>query len=150
MCQKRISERSAELLRASAARHAALAREASLGQGIDRHLFALYSIQQQREGDKPALFSDAAWVLSNQSILSTSNLSSEAMTAVANWSVVQNGYGIAYCINDDALRFGISNFKASMVGGDKAAGPKFGEVAGSEERGTNMTSAEVPTDSPQG
>jgi carnitine O-acetyltransferase len=153
----RVSTHSATLLRASAARHAELAKEASFGKGVDRHLFALYNIQQQRHRDggehpTPALFTDAAWALSNHSVLSTSNLSSEAISTVAFGPVVQEGYGIAYCINNDVLRFGVSNFEAAAED-EGGGGAKFGGVESSingassgSGRSGLIKEAGVPTD----
>ena len=104
----------AALLRASASKHSQVAKLASMGQGCDRHLFALLRLAEAKcetTGDAlPEFFLDTAWSLSNNSILSTSNLSSEAFHGMGFGPVVHNGYGIAYGINKEALYFGISNF----------------------------------------
>ena len=109
--KQRISKLSAELLRASAAKHVALAKAAASGNGVDRHLFSLYNIHQSRR-DKEAfcILMILPGLLLTHSVLSTSNLSCEAFSGVAFGPVVQDGYGIAYCLNENELLFGISNF----------------------------------------
>jgi hypothetical protein len=111
-CKKAVA-----LLRASAKKHTQVARLASQAQGVDRHLFAMLRIAMLRHKTTgvsiPDIFLDNAWSLSNSSILSTSNLSSEAFHGMGFGPVVPQGYGIAYGINREGLYFGISNFASS-------------------------------------
>jgi hypothetical protein len=102
----------ASLLVASANKHSKLAKLASAANGVDRHLFALFCLAESKQKPLPEIFQDDAWSLSNRSILSTSNLSSEAFHGMGFGPVVNDGYGIAYGINSNALYFGISNFVA--------------------------------------
>lgn len=64
-----------------------------LGQGFDRHLFALRKIAEMK-GKIPAVFQDPAYQSINKNIISTSTLNSEVVMAGAFGPVVQNGYGI--------------------------------------------------------
>jgi carnitine O-acetyltransferase len=138
----------AQLLRASADKHSEVARAASQADGVDRHLFSLLRIAQARGAPAafplPSLFTDAAWALSNASILSTSNLSSEAFHGMGFGPVVSQGYGIAYGINNDALYFGVSNFVQNDTTDDKKVASGFGGVAAAVE---NIHTSLIPTDS---
>ncbi|KAK0173491.1 hypothetical protein PV328_006680 [Microctonus aethiopoides] len=85
--------------------HNALTKEAAMGQGFDRHLFALKK-QWEISNDKnkiPAIFSDPAYAKINHNILSTSTLSSPEVMAGGFGPVVDDGYGIGYMIQDHRL-----------------------------------------------
>ncbi|XP_054005673.1 carnitine O-palmitoyltransferase 2, mitochondrial [Hylaeus anthracinus] len=83
--------------------HNKLTKEAAMGQGFDRHLFALKKIWEQSSAPKPAIFEDPAYDNINHNILSTSTLSSPAVIAGGFGPVVNNGYGIGYMIQDKRL-----------------------------------------------
>ncbi|XP_046427567.1 carnitine O-palmitoyltransferase 2, mitochondrial [Neodiprion virginianus] len=83
--------------------HSRLTREAALGQGFDRHLFALNKAWKKAGIQKPAIFEDPSYETLNHNILSTSTLSSPAVAAGAFGPVVKNGYGIGYMIQDNRL-----------------------------------------------
>lgn len=83
--------------------HNALTKDAAMGQGFDRHLFALRKLAEQSNSPKPAIFEDTAYENINNNILSTSTLSSPAVFAGGFGPVVQNGYGIGYMIQDERL-----------------------------------------------
>ena len=65
-----------------------------VGQGFDRHLFALRKIAEQKSGTMPSLFADPHYQLINHIILSTSTLSSPAIEFGGFAPVVPNGFGI--------------------------------------------------------
>ena len=67
-----------------------------IGEGFDRHLFALKYLAEQRSISVPALYHDPAYVSINQNILSTSTLGSPAVELGGFAPVVRNGYGIGY------------------------------------------------------
>jgi carnitine O-palmitoyltransferase 2 len=67
-----------------------------IGEGFDRHLFALKYLAEQRSISVPALYYDPAYVTINQNILSTSTLGSPAVELGGFAPVVRNGYGIGY------------------------------------------------------
>ena len=67
-----------------------------LGQGFDRHLFALKYLAQQQSLPIPALYQDPAYAAINHTILSTSTLGSPAVELGGFAPVVHDGYGIGY------------------------------------------------------
>lgn len=66
-----------------------------IGQGFDRHLFALKNIAISKGSSLPDIFTDEAYAMINHNILSTSTLSSPAVRVGAFGPVVNNGIGIA-------------------------------------------------------
>lgn len=79
--------------------HTNLVKEAAMGQGFDRHLFALKKIVEDSENiSMPLLFKDPAYQKINHNILSTSTLSSPEVMAGGFGPVVEDGYGIGYSI----------------------------------------------------
>lgn len=74
--------------------HNQLTREAAMGQGFDRHLFALKKL-----ADKTNLycniFDDPYYAYLNHTILSTSTLSSPAIYAGGFGPVERDGLGVA-------------------------------------------------------
>jgi len=83
--------------------HNVLTKEAVMGQGFDRHLFALRRIAEKSGSVKPAIFQDPAYTSLNHNILSTSTLSSPDVMVGGFGPVVPDGYGIAYMIQDKRL-----------------------------------------------
>lgn len=65
-----------------------------LGQGFDRHLFALKKIWEVSDIPKQAIFEDPAYDYINHNILSTSTLSDPNIIAGGFGPVVNDGYGI--------------------------------------------------------
>lgn len=74
--------------------HGQLTKEAAMGEGFDRHLFALKYLAQQRSMPVPALYQDPAYAAINHNILSTSTLGSPAVAIGGFAPVVRDGYGI--------------------------------------------------------
>lgn len=88
------------LFRAALAAHSKYTALASDGQGVDRHLFGLKKLL--REGEKlPALYKDPAYAYSSSWYLSTSQLSSEFFNGYGWSQVIDDGFGIAYMINEN-------------------------------------------------
>ncbi|XP_033341402.1 carnitine palmitoyltransferase 2 [Megalopta genalis] len=83
--------------------HNTLTKEAAMGQGFDRHLFALKKIYEQSNTPMPRIFRDPAYEYINKNVLSTSTLSSPAVLAGGFGPVIDNGYGIGYMIQDRRL-----------------------------------------------
>lgn len=87
---------------ACSSRHGQLTKEAAMGQGWDRHLFALRHFANKQTGIAlPELFLDENYTLINTIILSTSTLFSPAFSIGGFAAVHHDGYGIAYRIKDD-------------------------------------------------
>lgn len=98
-------------------KHFQLTKEAAMGQGFDRHLFALRTAAERiRIIDDFDIFKDPAYVRINQNILSTSTLSSNALLAGGFGPVVKNGYGIGYNIQEDQLGCVVANYKSETNG----------------------------------
>lgn len=76
--------------------HGKLTREAAMGQGFDRHLFALRQIGNETDESGMEIFRDSAYSNLNYHIISTSTLSSPSVWAGGFGPVVKDGYGIAF------------------------------------------------------
>lgn len=105
------------LLEKCSAKHNQLTKEAAMGQGFDRHLFALRTAAERvRVIDNFDIFKDPAYARLNHNIISTSTLSSDALLAGGFGPVVKNGYGIGYNIQNDFLGCIVSNYKGQTKG----------------------------------
>ena len=94
------AERCVELLRGALKAHVQYIADASDGHGVDRHLFGLKRLL--REGEEiPAVFADPAYPYSCHWFISTSQLSSENFNGYGWSQVVDDGWGIAYMVNDN-------------------------------------------------
>ncbi|XP_065216088.1 carnitine O-palmitoyltransferase 2, mitochondrial-like [Planococcus citri] len=99
--------------------HGNLVKNAAMGQGFDRHLFALRKLAEKKSSTLPSIFTDLSYQKINQNILSTSTLSSEVVLGGGFGPVVQDGFGIAYMIRDDSCGAVVTNYK------DQTDGSKF-------------------------
>ncbi|KAI8075381.1 acyltransferase ChoActase/COT/CPT [Gilbertella persicaria] len=88
------------------------------GHGVDRHLFGLKNSLKSGE-EKPALFTDPAFAYSSHWYLSTSQLSSEHFDGYGWGQVVNDGFGVAYMVKNNALQFNIASVKDLEVHGKK-------------------------------
>ncbi|XP_077292463.1 carnitine palmitoyltransferase 2 [Arctopsyche grandis] len=84
------------------ATHSELVKEAAMGQGFDRHLFALKHMAEENNMQL-GIFTDKEYKMLNTSILSTSTLSSPAVMAGGFGPVVTDGLGIGYSVMDNAM-----------------------------------------------
>ena len=80
--------------------HVKYINDALDGKGVDRHLFGLKKCLKEGEV-LPALFKDKAYVYSGTWYVSTSQLSSEYFNGYGWSQVVDQGWGIAYMVNED-------------------------------------------------
>ncbi|KAJ5243400.1 Carnitine O-acetyltransferase [Penicillium citrinum] len=95
-----------KLFRAALAQHTKYTMDASDGRGVDRHLFGLKKLLQP--GEKlPALYEDPAFSYSGSWYISSSQLSSEYFNGYGWSQVIDDGFGIAYMINENSLNFNI-------------------------------------------
>ncbi|XP_075412422.1 carnitine O-palmitoyltransferase 2, mitochondrial [Tenrec ecaudatus] len=90
--------------------HSQLTKEAAMGQGFDRHLFALRNLAASRGVPLPELYLDPAYGVMNHNILSTSTLSSPAVSMGGFGPVVPDGFGIAYSVHDTGIGYCISSY----------------------------------------
>lgn len=93
-------ERCVKALRLAIDAHVKYITDASDGKGVDRHLFGLKKCLKEGE-ELPALYKDRAYGYSSTWYLSTSQLSSEYFNGYGWSQVVDEGFGIAYMINEN-------------------------------------------------
>ncbi|KAI5785026.1 carnitine acetyl transferase [Peziza echinospora] len=96
----------AELLRKAIASHVEYISSASEGKGVDRHLFGLKQLLDPAQ-PKPEIFADPANAYSGSWHLSTSQLSSEYFDGYGWSQVIDEGFGIAYMINENNICFNV-------------------------------------------
>lgn len=89
-----------ELFRKAVAAHIKYTGEAIDGRGVDRHLFGLKKLIKPGE-EMPAVFKDPAYTYTSTWFLSLSQLSSEYFNGYGWSQVVDEGWGIAYMINEN-------------------------------------------------
>lgn len=89
-----------KLFRAALNAHVKYITDASDGRGVDRHLFGLKRLIQEGE-EIPELFKDPAYTYSSTWYISTSQLSSEFFNGYGWSQVIDQGWGIAYMINEN-------------------------------------------------
>ncbi|XP_023674577.1 carnitine O-palmitoyltransferase 2, mitochondrial isoform X1 [Paramormyrops kingsleyae] len=110
---------SAEALRAMLSEcsryHGQLTREAAMGQGFDRHLFALRYLASTKGLPLPTLYLDPAYATINHNILSTSTLTSPAVNLGGFAPVVPDGFGVGYGVHDEWIGCNVSSYPARDV-----------------------------------
>ncbi|KAK1755962.1 acyltransferase ChoActase/COT/CPT [Echria macrotheca] len=139
MADPNVSEETrVELFRKAIASHLEYISAASDGKGVDRHLFGLKRLVAPGE-ELPALYKDPAYGYSSSWYLSTSQLSSEFFNGYGWSQVIDQGFGIAYMINENNLNF---NIVSKGMGSDKMS-YYLSEAAG-EMRDLMMPTVEAP------
>ncbi|XP_045164970.2 carnitine O-palmitoyltransferase 2, mitochondrial-like isoform X2 [Mercenaria mercenaria] len=98
-----------EALEQSSKYHGQLTKEAAMGQGWDRHLFAMKYYAAQ-EGTVPMLYQDPGYTNINHIILSTSTLSSPSVVIGGFGAVTHNGYGVGYAVENERIGFNVTNY----------------------------------------
>jgi len=100
------------LLKEASTMHNSLTKEAVMGQGFDRHLFALRSLAESCEQDVD-FFNHDAYRYINNIILSTSTVFSDNIQMGGFAPVVPNGFGISYLVKDDWMGCNASSYPDS-------------------------------------
>ncbi|XP_037626459.1 carnitine O-palmitoyltransferase 2, mitochondrial [Sebastes umbrosus] len=95
--------------------HGQLTREAAMGQGFDRHLFAMRYLANSNGQALHSLYTDPAYAAINHNILSTSTLSSPAVHLGGFAPVVPDGFGVGYGVHDDWIGCNVSSYPARNV-----------------------------------
>jgi carnitine O-acetyltransferase len=103
------------LLRKAVSSHVEYITAAGEGKGVDRHLFGLKQCLEPGQ-ETPAIFADPVCSYSSSWFLSTSQLNSEYFNGYGWSQVIDQGFGIAYMVNNDALQF---NIVSKKLGADK-------------------------------
>ncbi|XP_051930293.1 carnitine O-palmitoyltransferase 2, mitochondrial [Hippocampus zosterae] len=104
-----------DMLRQCSAYHGQLTKEAAMGQGFDRHLFALRNLSASAGRRPHELYADPAYAAINHNILSTSTLSSPAVGLGGFAPVVPDGLGVGYGVHDDWIGCNVSGYPARDV-----------------------------------
>ncbi|KAI1184909.1 acyltransferase ChoActase/COT/CPT [Nemania serpens] len=95
------------------------------GRGVDRHLFGLKKLLQPDE-EIPAIYKDPAFGYSSSWYLYTSQVSSEFYDGMGYSQAIDQGFGVAYMINENSLSF---NVVSKNLGSDRM-GVCLNEAAG--------------------
>lgn len=90
--------------------HNELTKNAAMGQGFDRHLFAMRKLAEAR-GQSPELFKDEGYRVMTHDILSTSTLPDASVRLGGFCPVVADGYGIGYAIVEKGVGFSVTAYK---------------------------------------
>lgn len=101
-----------DLLQKSSQKHYQLCKEASMGDGFDRHLFAMKELALRMNQTLPALYSDPVYQESQHYTLSTSTLPSEAFSGAGFAPVVPDGYGLGYGHIDSKFGVLVASYKS--------------------------------------
>ncbi|KAK5908533.1 hypothetical protein CgunFtcFv8_016581 [Champsocephalus gunnari] len=80
------------------------------GMAIDNHLLGLRELAHELKMEKPEIFQDEAFLVSNQFILSTSQVPTTVEMFCCYGPVVPNGYGACYNPQSDHIIFSVSSF----------------------------------------
>ncbi|KAL2750080.1 carnitine O-acetyltransferase-like isoform X1 [Vespula maculifrons] len=94
-------------------KHKTTATEASLGQGVDRHLFGLKMVASIESMCLPELYKDVAYIKSTYYDLTTSQVPHKTSSFMCYGPVVPEGYGCCYNPRENDILFGCSSFKSS-------------------------------------
>ncbi|XP_046962090.1 carnitine O-palmitoyltransferase 2, mitochondrial [Vanessa cardui] len=92
--------------------HSELVKQAAMGQGFDRHMFALMKIAEDNNMPRPELYDSYEYKFLNKSILSTSTLSAPSVLAGGFGPVAKEGFGIAYSAFPDKLGAAVASYRA--------------------------------------
>ncbi|KAG7487662.1 hypothetical protein MATL_G00025920 [Megalops atlanticus] len=95
--------------------HGQLTKEAAMGQGFDRHLFAMRYLANSKGMSLPSLYQDPAYAAINHNILSTSTLTSPAVSLGGFAPVVPDGFGVGYGVHDEWIGCNVSSYPARNV-----------------------------------
>lgn len=96
-------------------KHFSLTKEAAMGQGFDRHLFALRLIAE-RQGKTVPLFADKSYSDASHFVLSTSSLFGEFFSGGGFGPVVEDGFGLGYGYVDEKLGVLCTSYKGQRDG----------------------------------
>ncbi|KAL2352456.1 carnitine O-acetyltransferase-like protein [Cryomyces antarcticus] len=99
-------EQCQQLFRAALNAHTKYISDASDGRGVDRHLFGLKKLITEGE-QVPEIYQDPAFTYSSTWFVSSSQLSSEYFNGYGWSQVIDEGWGIAYMINENSIQFNI-------------------------------------------
>lgn len=106
-----------DILRDCSKYHNQLTKEAAMGQGFDRHLFAMRYYAQKSGKRLPDFYLDPSYKLINHNILSTSTLAHPTVLTGGFAPVVDDGFGVGYRILDKSYGACISAYGSRDLDG---------------------------------
>ncbi len=113
--EKRSKDELRKLLSKAAEVHRRNSTNAAMGQGMDRHLFALRKIAEEKKMQPmPPIFTDPSYARMNHNVLSTSTLVSPLLDGGGFGPVVEDGFGIGYGTTDDEIAFSCTTYRSDM------------------------------------
>ncbi|KAE8993418.1 hypothetical protein PF007_g16356 [Phytophthora fragariae] len=104
----------ANALRAAVTKHSELTKNGVMGQGFDRHLFALRAMAELQGIAVPEFYTLPAHQTMSKIILSTSTLSSPALEGGSFGPVNEDCYGIGYGIEQESSAFQLSSYRDDL------------------------------------
>jgi carnitine O-palmitoyltransferase 2 len=104
-------EQKKNLLHKAADAHRKNSTNAAIGQGMDRHLFALRRIAMEKSEELPKIFTDPSFSRMGHNVLSTSTLVSPALDGGGFGPVVADGFGIGYGTTDEGIAFVATTYR---------------------------------------
>ena len=104
---KATNEEKVSTFQAAAKQHVAYLSAAADGKGVDRHLFGLKQMLQPNE-PVPEIFTDPIFSYSQTWYISSSQVPSEYFQSWGWSQVIDDGFGLAYLINNDWIHVHIS------------------------------------------
>lgn len=113
-----------QALSAAVAIHKKVSMECLLGQGVDRHLYALHKWAERLSTGKwegpslrgvPSLFVDEGYKIYKDIRLSTSTLASPALQGGGFGPVSRTSYGVGYGVDERGAHFHVMNYKGSTT-----------------------------------
>ncbi|XP_077468625.1 choline O-acetyltransferase-like [Stigmatopora argus] len=87
--------------------------EAIMGLAIDNHLLGLREMARDMKMENPEIFRDETYRISNEFLLSTSQVPTANEMFCCYGPVVSNGYGVCYNPQSDHLVFSVASFRES-------------------------------------
>lgn len=105
------NEQLKDLLQKCSQKHYQLCKEASMGDGFDRHLFALKETALRSQKKLPDLYSDPIYLRSQHYTLSTSTLYGECFSGGGFAPVVADGFGLGYGYVEENFGVLVSSYK---------------------------------------
>ncbi|KAK5854063.1 hypothetical protein PBY51_015165 [Eleginops maclovinus] len=104
-----------EMLRSAITTQTKYTIQSITGMGIDNHLLGLRELAHELKMEKPEIFKDEAFLISNQFILSTSQVPTTVEMFCCYGPVLPNGYGACYNPQSDHIIFSVSSFLDSAL-----------------------------------
>jgi len=110
------TEQKIAAFREACEQHVQTLKKCQSGQGVDRHLFGLNKLSQQRQQlfsgyEIPEIFTDKNFTMFGSNILSTSNVSTPDMQVFGFGPVHMDGFGIGYSMTANDMVFYVTNYE---------------------------------------